>query len=97
MLGHITRPFMERTKLLLSELDVPDVDIHEGNSLQFQPWNTPLFHYINHFAIYIGSKRTDYVGWAIVMEDNMRGYQLDNCCSIFTAEAIVFVPRTSIN
>ncbi|GFY29836.1 RNase H domain-containing protein [Trichonephila clavipes] len=22
------------------------------------------------------------------MEDNMRGYRLDNCCSIFTAEAI---------
>ncbi|GFV45513.1 RNase H domain-containing protein [Trichonephila clavipes] len=44
------RPFMERTKFLLSELDLPDVDIHQRNILQFQPWNIPRFHYINHFA-----------------------------------------------
>ncbi|GFX78313.1 putative RNA-directed DNA polymerase from transposon BS [Trichonephila clavipes] len=110
------RPFMERTKLLLTELDLP-VDIHQRNFLQFQPWNTPCFRYINPYATYSksaiapvafqrifachrsrysdyspiytdGSKRADYVGCGIVMEDNMRGYRLENCCSISTAEAI---------
>ncbi|GFX46655.1 RNase H domain-containing protein [Trichonephila clavipes] len=108
---------MERTKLLLSELDLPVVDIHQRNCLQFQPWNTPCFRYIDPYATYSktaiapvafqrifayhrsrysdyspiytdGSKQTDYVGCGVVMEDNMRGYRLDNCCSIFTAEAI---------
>ncbi|GFX90668.1 RNase H domain-containing protein [Trichonephila clavipes] len=115
--SHNIRPFMERTKLLLSELDLNDVDIHQRNILQFQPWNAPHFHYINPFTTYSksdiapvafqrifayhrsrysdyspiytdGSKRTDYVGCGVVMEDNVRGYRLDNCCSIFTAEAI---------
>ncbi|GFX71465.1 RNase H domain-containing protein [Trichonephila clavipes] len=112
--SHNIRPFMERRKLLCY---LPDVDIHQRNILQFQPWNTPRFHYINPFATYSksdialvafqrifayhrsrysdyspiytdGSKRTDYVGCGVVMEDNVRGYRLDNCCSIFTAEAI---------
>ncbi|GFT81039.1 RNase H domain-containing protein [Trichonephila clavipes] len=115
--SHNIRQFMERTKLLLSELDIPDVDIHQRNILHFQPWNTSRFHYINPFATYSksaiapvafqrifayhrsrysdyspiytdDSNRTDYVGCGVVMEDNMRGYRLDNCCSIFTAEAI---------
>ncbi|GFV48904.1 RNase H domain-containing protein [Trichonephila clavipes] len=122
---------MERTKLLLSELKLLDVDIHQRNILQFQPWNTPRFHYIYPFdtysifviapivfqrifdynrsrysdysPIYIdGSKRTEYVGCGVVMEHNVRGYRLDNCCSIFTAEAIalyralqlIFTPKT---
>ncbi|GFV02320.1 RNase H domain-containing protein [Trichonephila clavipes] len=33
---HNIRPFMERTKLLLSEIDLLDVDIHQRNLLQFQ-------------------------------------------------------------
>ncbi|GFW43627.1 putative RNA-directed DNA polymerase from transposon BS [Trichonephila clavipes] len=115
--SHNIRPFIERTKLLLSELDLPDLDIHQRNFLQFQPWNTPCFRYINPYATYSksaiapvaflrifayhrsrysdyppiytdGSNRTDYVGCGIVMEDNMHGYRLDNCCSIFPAEAI---------
>ncbi|GFU89518.1 RNase H domain-containing protein [Trichonephila clavipes] len=114
---HNIRPFMERTKLLLSELDLPDVDIHQRNILQFQPWNTQRFHYNKPFTTYSksavapvafqrifayhrsrycdyspiyteGSKRTDYIGCGVLMEDNMRGYRLDNCCRIFTAEAI---------
>ncbi|GFU06794.1 RNase H domain-containing protein [Trichonephila clavipes] len=86
---HNIRPFIERTKLLLSEFDLPDVDIHQRNFLQFQTWNTPRLHYINPYATYNGSsKRTDYVGCGVVMEDNMRGYRLNNCCNIFTAEVI---------
>ncbi|GFU04143.1 RNase H domain-containing protein [Trichonephila clavipes] len=114
---HNIRPFMERTKLLLSKLDLPDVDIHQRNFLQFQPWNIPRLDYINPYTTYSKSaiapvtfqhifayhrsrysdyfpiyrdlsKRTDYVGCGVVMEDNRRGYQLDNCCSVFTAEAI---------
>ncbi|GFY29835.1 RNase H domain-containing protein [Trichonephila clavipes] len=50
--SHNIRPFMERTKLLLSELDLPDVDIHQKNFLQFQPWNTPCFRYINPYDTY---------------------------------------------
>ncbi|GFU73448.1 RNase H domain-containing protein [Trichonephila clavipes] len=50
--SHNIRPFMERTKLLLSELDLPVVDIHQRNFLQFQPWNTPCFRYINSYATY---------------------------------------------
>ncbi|GFV35356.1 RNase H domain-containing protein [Trichonephila clavipes] len=46
------RPFMDRMKLLVSELDLPNVNIQERNVLQFQPWNTPRFHYINPFASY---------------------------------------------
>ncbi|GFT47178.1 RNase H domain-containing protein [Trichonephila clavipes] len=114
--SHNIRPFMERTKLLLSELDLPDVDIHQRNILQFQPWNTPRFHYINPFATYSksaiapvayqpifayhrsrysdhspiytdGSNRTDHVGYVVAVDDNVRGYRLNNCCSIFSAEA----------
>ncbi|GFV71171.1 RNase H domain-containing protein [Trichonephila clavipes] len=46
------RPFMDRMKLLVSELDLPNVNIQQRNLLLFQPWNTPRFHYINPFASY---------------------------------------------
>ncbi|GFV06694.1 RNase H domain-containing protein [Trichonephila clavipes] len=46
------RPFIDRMKLLVSELDLPNVDIQQRNVLQFQPWNTPHFNYINPFASY---------------------------------------------
>ncbi|GFW81559.1 RNase H domain-containing protein [Trichonephila clavipes] len=46
------RPFMDRMKLLVSELNLPNVNIQQRNVLQFQPWNTPRFHYINPFASY---------------------------------------------
>ncbi|GFV92390.1 integrase catalytic domain-containing protein [Trichonephila clavipes] len=46
------RPFMDRMKLLVSELDLPNVNIQQRNLLLFQPWNTPRFHYINSFASY---------------------------------------------
>ncbi|GFW95638.1 RNase H domain-containing protein [Trichonephila clavipes] len=46
------RPFMDRMKLHISELDLPNVNIHQRNLLIFQPWNTPRFHYINPFASY---------------------------------------------
>ncbi|GFU71624.1 pggt1b [Trichonephila clavipes] len=35
-----------------------------------------------------GSKRADYVGCGVVIEDNMLGYRLDPSCSVFTAEAV---------
>ncbi|GFX53847.1 hypothetical protein TNCV_1597931 [Trichonephila clavipes] len=38
-------------------------------------------------VLHDGSNRTDYGGYGVVMEDNMRSYPLDNSCSIFTAEA----------
>ncbi|GFV30714.1 probable RNA-directed DNA polymerase from transposon X-element [Trichonephila clavipes] len=50
--SHNIRPFMETTKLLLSELDLPVVDIHQRNFLQFQLWNTPCFRFINPYATY---------------------------------------------
>ncbi|GFX98438.1 putative RNA-directed DNA polymerase from transposon X-element [Trichonephila clavipes] len=46
------QPFMNRMKLLVSELDLPNVNIQQRNLFLFQPWNTPRFHYINHFANY---------------------------------------------
>ncbi|GFV31357.1 RNase H domain-containing protein [Trichonephila clavipes] len=46
------RPFMDRMKLLVSELNLPNVNIQQRNVLQFQPWITPRFHYINPFASY---------------------------------------------
>ncbi|GFV23514.1 RNase H domain-containing protein [Trichonephila clavipes] len=46
------RSFMDRMKLLVSELDLPNVNIQQRNLLLFQPWNTPRFHYINPFASY---------------------------------------------
>ncbi|GFV94149.1 RNase H domain-containing protein [Trichonephila clavipes] len=46
------RPFMDRMKLLVSELDLPNVNIQQRNLFLFQPWNTPRFHYINPFANY---------------------------------------------
>ncbi|GFX77267.1 RNase H domain-containing protein [Trichonephila clavipes] len=39
-------------KLLVSELDLPNVNIQQRNLLLSQPWNTPRFHYINPFANY---------------------------------------------
>ncbi|GFX45993.1 probable RNA-directed DNA polymerase from transposon X-element [Trichonephila clavipes] len=109
------RPFMDRMKLHISKLDLPNVRIQQRNL--FQPWNTPRFHYINPFATYSkstvapvvfqrvfayhrsqysrysaiytdGSKRADYVGCGVVIEDIMHGYRLDTSCSIFTAEAV---------
>ncbi|GFT17577.1 RNase H domain-containing protein [Trichonephila clavipes] len=45
--------------------------------------------YSRYSAIYTdGSKRADYVGCGIVIEDIMHGYRLDTSCSIFTAEAV---------
>ncbi|GFX38961.1 putative RNA-directed DNA polymerase from transposon X-element [Trichonephila clavipes] len=111
------RPFMNRMKLHISELDLPNVRIQQRNLFLFQPWNTPRFHYINPFATYSkstvapvvfqrvfayhrsqysrysaiytdGSKRADYVGCGVVIEDIMHGYRLDTSCSIFTAEAV---------
>ncbi|GFY03444.1 pggt1b [Trichonephila clavipes] len=35
-----------------------------------------------------GSKRADYVGCGVVIEDFMHGYRLDTSCSVFTAEAV---------
>ncbi|GFT94129.1 RNA-directed DNA polymerase from mobile element jockey [Trichonephila clavipes] len=111
------RPFMDRMKLHISELDLPNVRIQQRNLFLFQPWNTPRFHYINPFATYSkstvapvvfqrvfayhrsqysrysaiytdGSKRADYVGCGVVIEDIMHGYRLDTSCSVFTAEAV---------
>ncbi|GFU10491.1 RNase H domain-containing protein [Trichonephila clavipes] len=44
------RPFMDRMKLHISELDLPNVRIQQRNLFLFQPWNTPRFHYINPFC-----------------------------------------------
>ncbi|GFU16655.1 putative RNA-directed DNA polymerase from transposon X-element [Trichonephila clavipes] len=111
------RPFMDRMKLHISELDLPNVHIQQRNLFLFQPWNTPRFPYINPFATYSkstvapvvfqrvfayhrsqysrysaiytdGSKRADYVGCGVVIEDIMHGYRLDTSCSVFTAEAV---------
>ncbi|GFS68013.1 putative RNA-directed DNA polymerase from transposon X-element [Trichonephila clavipes] len=46
------RPFIDRMRLLVSKLNLPNVNIQQRNVLQFQPWNTPRFHYINSFASY---------------------------------------------
>ncbi|GFT56822.1 probable RNA-directed DNA polymerase from transposon X-element [Trichonephila clavipes] len=46
------RPFMDRMKLHISELDLPNVHIQQRNLFLFQPWNTPRFPYINPFATY---------------------------------------------
>ncbi|GFT90303.1 RNase H domain-containing protein [Trichonephila clavipes] len=111
------RPFMDRMKLHISELDLPNVHIQQRNLFLFQPWSTPLLHYISPFATYSkstvapvvfqrvfayhrsqysrysaiytdGSKRADYVGCGVVIEDIMHSYRLDTSCSIFTAEAV---------
>ncbi|GFV01098.1 putative RNA-directed DNA polymerase from transposon X-element [Trichonephila clavipes] len=111
------RPFMDRMKLHLSELDLPNVHVQQRNLFLFQSWNTPRFHSINPFATYSkstvapvvfqrvfayhrsqysrysaiytdGSKRANYVGCGVVIEDIMHGYRLDTSCSIFTAEAV---------
>ncbi|GFX06656.1 probable RNA-directed DNA polymerase from transposon X-element [Trichonephila clavipes] len=111
------RPFMDRMKLHISELDLPNVRIQQRNLFLFQPWNTPRFLYINPFATYSkstvapvvfqrvfayhrsqysrysaiytdGSKRADYVGCGVVIEDIMHGYRLDTSSSVFTAEAV---------
>ncbi|GFV42898.1 RNase H domain-containing protein [Trichonephila clavipes] len=45
--------------------------------------------YSRYSAIYTdGSKRADYVGCGVVIEDIMHGYRLDTSCSVFTAEAV---------
>ncbi|GFU61295.1 putative RNA-directed DNA polymerase from transposon X-element [Trichonephila clavipes] len=48
----IIRPIMDRMMLLVSELNLPNVNIQQRNVLQFQPLNTPRFQYINPFASY---------------------------------------------
>ncbi|GFU28328.1 probable RNA-directed DNA polymerase from transposon X-element [Trichonephila clavipes] len=79
------RPFMDRMKLHISELDLPNVP-----PVVFQ--RVFAYHrsqYSHYSAIYTdGSKRADYVGCGVVIEDIMHGYRLDTSCSIFTAEAV---------
>ncbi|GFV93012.1 probable RNA-directed DNA polymerase from transposon X-element [Trichonephila clavipes] len=79
------RPFMDRMKLHTSELDLPNVP-----PVVFQ--RVFAYHrsqYSRYSAIYTdGSKRADYVGCGVVIEDIMHGYRLDTSCSIFTAEAV---------
>ncbi|GFU70914.1 RNase H domain-containing protein [Trichonephila clavipes] len=113
------RSFMDRMKLLVSELDLPNVNIQQKNLFLFQLWNTPRCHYINPFANYSkstvapvvfqrvfashrgqyssystiytdGSKRADYIGCGVVIEDIIHGYRLDTSCSVFTAEPAPF-------
>ncbi|GFY09412.1 RNase H domain-containing protein [Trichonephila clavipes] len=79
------RPFMDRMKLRISELDLPNVP-----PVVFQ--RVFAYHrsqYSRYSTIYTdGSKRADYVGCGVVIEDIMHGYRLDTSCSIFTAEAV---------
>ncbi|GFW49178.1 RNase H domain-containing protein [Trichonephila clavipes] len=79
------RPFMDRMKLHISELDLPNVP-----PVVFQ--RVFAYHrsqYSRYSAIYTdGSKRADYVGCGVVIEDIMHGYRLDTSCSVFTAEAV---------
>ncbi|GFT31879.1 RNase H domain-containing protein [Trichonephila clavipes] len=111
------RPFMDRMKLHISELDLPNVRIQQINLFLFNlgirhgsfistllpltvnPLLAPVvfqlvftYHrgqYSRYSAIYTdGSKRADYVGCGVVIEDIMHGYRLDTSCSIFTAEAV---------
>ncbi|GFX57786.1 pggt1b [Trichonephila clavipes] len=50
--------------------------------------------YSRYSAIYTdGSKRADYVGCGVVIEDIMHGFRLDTSCSIFTAEEAVAIYR----
>ncbi|GFU98673.1 RNase H domain-containing protein, partial [Trichonephila clavipes] len=45
--------------------------------------------YSRYSTIYTnGSKRADYVGCGVVIEDIMHVYRLDTSCSVFTAEAV---------
>ncbi|GFT57575.1 putative RNA-directed DNA polymerase from transposon X-element [Trichonephila clavipes] len=45
--------------------------------------------YSRYSAIYTdGSKRADYVGCGVVIEDITHGYRLNPSCSVFTAEAV---------
>ncbi|GFT35572.1 pggt1b [Trichonephila clavipes] len=54
--------------------------------------------YSRYSAIYTdGSKRADYVGCGVVIEDIMHGYRLDTSCSIFTAEAVAIYRALPIN
>ncbi|GFW75352.1 RNase H domain-containing protein [Trichonephila clavipes] len=46
------QPFMDRMKLLVSKLDLTNMDIQQRNIFRFPPWNTPRFNYINPFANY---------------------------------------------
>ncbi|GFU38137.1 RNase H domain-containing protein [Trichonephila clavipes] len=112
------RPFMDRMKLHISELDLPNVRIQQKEpfpipTLEYAtvPLYQPFFatyskstvapvvfqrvfayhrsQYSRYSAIYTdGSKRADYVGCGVVIEDIMHGYRLDTSCSIFTAEAV---------
>ncbi|GFW55897.1 probable RNA-directed DNA polymerase from transposon X-element [Trichonephila clavipes] len=84
------RPFMDRMKLHISELDLPNVLKSTVAPVVFQ--RVFAYHrsqYSRYSAIYTdGSKRADYVGCGVVIEDIMHGYRLDTSCSVFTAEAV---------
>ncbi|GFW49912.1 pggt1b [Trichonephila clavipes] len=57
--------------------------LREGITAQGSSWS------LDHGSkLRSGSKRADYVGCGVVIEDIMHGYRLDTSCSIFTAEAV---------
>ncbi|GFV81166.1 RNase H domain-containing protein [Trichonephila clavipes] len=79
------RPFMDRMKRLITELDLPIGNIQQRNLLLFQPWNTPWFHYINPFANYSKSTvtpvifqrvfayhRSQYSGYSVIYTDGSK-------------------------
>ncbi|GFT33358.1 putative RNA-directed DNA polymerase from transposon X-element [Trichonephila clavipes] len=73
-------------------IDCPVFNHHRITFFNSSHLTLPDLHrsqYSRYSAIYTdGSKRADYVGCGVVIEDIMHGYRLDTSCSIFTAEAI---------
>ncbi|GFV37184.1 RNase H domain-containing protein [Trichonephila clavipes] len=72
----------------LNELEARTTNVHSRGGYYSKSTVAPVV-FQRVFAIYTdGSKRADYVGCGVVIEDIMHGYRLDTSCSIFTAEAV---------
>ncbi|GFV72322.1 pggt1b [Trichonephila clavipes] len=101
------RPFKDRMKRLITELELPIVNIQQMNFLLFPPWNTPRFHYINHFVIYSKSPVTpiifqrvfayhssQYSGYPAIYTDGSKGADYVGCGVVI--EDVTLDPSCSV-
>ncbi|GFV53293.1 RNase H domain-containing protein [Trichonephila clavipes] len=83
------RPFMDKMKLLVSELDPPNSKFTVAPVVSQRVFAYHRSQYRMFSAICTdGSKRAGYVGCGVVNQDVTHGYRLDPFCSVVTVEAV---------
>ncbi|GFW50007.1 putative RNA-directed DNA polymerase from transposon X-element [Trichonephila clavipes] len=62
------KPFSERSKAVLNDAHLNNINIQENNILAFPPWDIQIFHYSNPFTGY------DKTGTAVIIYQQLFSY-----------------------